>query len=53
MLFRDSAIIIGKGGWKTRGVGGIEENHDEREGEGLDVKFYTFGWGHYFFHHLS
>ena len=30
---RDCVIIIGKGDWKTRGGGGIGENHEEREGD--------------------
>ena len=48
-VIRDCAMIVGRGSWETRG-GGIGENHDEREG--LDVKFYKFGGGHYFFYSL-
>ena len=42
----------GEGGWKKNRTGAIGENHDEKEGR-LDVKFYTFGGGHYLFHSLS
>ena len=49
-VLRDCALITWRGaGWETRG--GHRENHTERGG--VDVKFNTYGQGHYFFHSFS
>ena len=47
-LLRDCVIITWRGGGVGKLEGGIGENDNKREG-GLEVKFNTYGGGHYFF----